>query len=107
VSGFSSLAAQKTKEKIDESTSYLGGINETSIKVLHFFLKEIAGFENYKIDILYDAMPKQVIIHIFTDAGVEYYLKPKEDGVFNALSDKMGVPDYLIRFATRGEKYGS
>ena len=104
-----SMAAIKAKEIIDdhlnEELKELDGLDMVGIKVLHFFMKEIAGFIHYQVKVLYAKDPKEIVLRVFGEEKQEFFLSPKDDSPLKFLAGKMGIPKYTIRFAKKGEEF--
>lgn len=97
-----SVLVDKVVKLLDESApSEVGNLRDESLKRLHYFLKYEMKLNKYEIIIKYNCQPKQILISVFGDSGVEYFVKPKDPILFIKLAEFMDVPDYVIRFMTR------
>lgn len=96
--------AQKAQEMLDSNLSDLQGFTETSLKTLHFFIVHVLQIPHYKLQVYYQVAPPVAIIHTYLQNGTEFYVKPKERDMLPAVAQKMGVPNYVIRFAAKEDK---
>jgi len=100
-----SYAVRKAAEIWNEPIKELDGLSMGGIKVLHFFISELAGFAFYKIEVFYEREPKEIVIRTFTKDGQEFFIRPKNFDILDALPGKIGAPGYKVRFATKGDSF--
>lgn len=95
-----SLIVKKAAEIVGQGIQENGGIPGKSIKMLHFFTREIMRLPLYDINI--NKEDKLIIIAPYIeDREKPLFLKPKDDTVFSRLVEKLRLPNWEIRFSNK------
>ena len=98
-----SYAAKKTQELLDEPMKVFDGLDQAVVFALHFYMTDALGFKNYKMHIVCNTDPKQVVFEPLTSDGKRLNIKMKKLESFDNLPIILGIPNYVIRFIERNE----
>lgn len=84
---------------IGDAVTEMDGLSGLAVKKLHYFIKHEMKLPKYEFAI--DTEKLIVIVSPLMPDGKPLFMKPTDETLFERLAEKIGIPDWTIRFARR------